>query len=193
MSDSINNKKGHFRRNWLFYTILVLALGFSGYFWISKDLALNKMTQALDTERALLHQQAEQTVRRNAGQQLELMMKTFVWAVRSEMIRGNIEQTGQYFNQLVQDELVQEVILVNPEGVILLSSKQEEEGQKLKADYAPLLNEINEVTVLNSAEKEVIAAPVMSIDSRIGTLVVLVAPQLFEMKQAEDAAATGDM
>jgi len=186
MSEAIKKEQGHFRRNWLFYTLLGLALAFSAYLLISKTVALKKQAEAFDTERTLILDQAQEAFKTNTEKHLELMMRTFVWAVRSEMTRGNQEQVNLYFKQLVKADRVEEVTLVDKSGTILITTNKKNEGSKLAADYADAIMQAEEVTVIDRQSRQVVAAPVLSLDSHIGTLMFIYKKDTFQLEEKVD-------
>ena len=180
---SVPNKKekGHFLRNWLFYTLLFIAVGFSCFLWLSKATALRKQATACDSEKHVLLEQLKGAYHINSEKHLELMMKTFVWAVRSEMTRGNQEQVDQYFNQLVKTEKVEEITLVDTNGKVLISTNKKNEGVILSTDYTDEVLKIDGLHIINKRDQHVVAAPVLSFDSRIGTLIVLYKKEIFQL------------
>ncbi len=163
---------GHFRRNWFFYTLIVLALGAAAFFWFSKSMALAKQAKDFETEKAALIVDTEKVFAVNSEQHLVLTMKTFAWAVRSELNRGNQEQVDQYFQQLVKADKVEEITLVDREGTILLTTNKKNEGSKFVEEYADAVMQVEATTVMDFADKRIAAAPIMSLTSRTGTLVV---------------------
>ncbi len=181
MSESINKEKGHFRRNWLLYTVIIVSLLCSGYLWISKSQAIKRQAKEFETEKTMLIQQAQETFQINSAKHLELMMKTFVWAVRGEMIRGNQEQADQYFKQLVKADKIDEVTLVNSNGEILITTNKKNEGSKLTTDYAEDVMKIEEMTIFNRGNKQIVASPLMALDSRMGTLLVIYNTDIFQL------------
>src|SRR5210317_501293 len=128
MSEEIKKQKGHFKRNWFFYLLLAGILCFSSYLWISKNTALKRQAKTFSTEKTALMDEAQKSFKVSTDKHLELMMRTFVWAVRGEMTRGNLEQVDQYFKQLVQTENISEITLVNNKSEILLSTNKKNEG-----------------------------------------------------------------
>lgn len=166
------NQSGHFRRNWIIYTLLVLALGAVGYFWISKTSALKKQAKVFEEQKVAIIEQAEKSLQSTVQQHLEMMMKTFVWAVRGEMTRDNLEQVDQYFKQLVKTESIREITLVDKTGKILISTNKKNEGSTLPEEYAEQALRSEEVSIIDQTDKQIVSAPVMSLDSRLGTLVL---------------------
>ncbi|MDD2542559.1 MAG: hypothetical protein PHH28_16185, partial [Desulfuromonadaceae bacterium] len=76
---------------WYFYVILFLILAVAGMY-IGKNMAVSKT-------RAELTQRAVQVIGENNRSFLRLASIPFVWAVRSEMLRGNLDQVNQYLIQ----------------------------------------------------------------------------------------------
>ncbi len=182
MSEAIKKEKGHFRRNWFLYTIIIVSLGFSGYLWISKGQAIKKQAKEFEAEKTMLIQQAQELFQINSEKHLELMMKTFVWAVRGEMIRGNQEQANQYFKQLVKADKIEEVTLVDKKGQILITTNKKNEGNQLATDYADDVMKVEELTIFNQGNRQVVAAPIMSLDSHMGTLLVIYNTDVFQIE-----------
>lgn len=173
MNEEIKKEHGHFRRNWPFYTLIVLALGLSGYLWISKTSALKRQAKAFNQEKITIIDQAQQALKITSEKQLQMMIKTFVWAVRGEMTRDNLEQVDQYFKQLVKSERIEEITLVDKSGTILISTNKKNEGSLLVSEYADTVLIAEEISITNIDNKEVVTAPVMSLDSRLGTLMII--------------------
>lgn len=177
---------GHFRRNWFTYTLLIVAVGISTFLWISKHWALKKQASLFQKEKVALIGQAEQALKANGVKHLEMMMKTFVWAVRGEMSRGNLEQVDQYFKQLVKSENIKEITLIDKKGKILISTNKKNEGDQLAKDYAKTVLKSEEVTIISKELQEIVSAPVMSLDSRLGTLVIIYQPDEFKLTKTLD-------
>jgi len=119
----------------------------------------------------------------NTEQYLELMMKTFVWAVRDKLVTGEEKQVDQYFQQLAKSKKIEEVTFVNNKGKILLSTNKINEGSKLATDYTDTALNIGELTVLNKGNKQIAASPIVSVDSRLGTLIVVYRSDVFQLEK----------
>lgn len=184
MSEITKKEKGHFRRNWIFYSIFFVLIILSGYLWLSKSSALKKQERAFETEKTMILEQANESYQINSQKHLELMMKTFVWAVRGELTRGNLEQADQYFKQLVKADKVDEITLIDKNSKILLTTNKKNEGNMLKTDYSDAALKIEEMTIFNNGNKLVVAAPIMSLDSKLGTLIVVYKTDVFQMEKS---------
>ncbi len=182
MSEQIKKQKGHFRRNWSFYLLLILFLGFNGYQFIANKFTIKKQTNNSIIEKEMLLEQVQEVFNLNTEQQLELMMRTFVWAVRGELTRDNKEQVDQYFKQLVKAEKIEEITLIDKSGSILISTNKKNEGSQLNKNYNQQVINIDEMALFDNDNNKVVAAPIMSLDSKIGTLIIIYKADSFKFK-----------
>lgn len=150
--------------------------------WITKTTAVKKQIENCETARTALIEEVNQQFYTNTASHLELTMKPLVWAVRSEMTRSNEEQVNQYFSQLVKEEKILEVILIDNDKKILISSNKKNEGTTFMSEYVDTIMNSREMTMLGDSSKLMISAPVLSIDRRIGVLVVNYKNDVFQLK-----------
>ncbi len=116
----------------------------------------------------------------NNKKMLQLFCKPLVWNVRSEMLRGNMEQVNMLISELVREKHFQSIDLLDLTGKVLLSTNKKMEGQPiqnekiisaLSADSTVFINEDGNLITL--------VAPVMGYDKKLGTLVVSYLPEAF--------------
>ncbi len=107
---------------------------------------------------------------------LELTAKTFSWAVRSEMIRENMDQVDQFFSNLITQPEINKIKLINPaNGEVLLSTDRKDRGRIIEEDRIIAA----ETTFVMSREQDrLIIAPVMGLAARIGVLVIIINPEV---------------
>jgi len=99
------------------------------------------------------------------------------WAVRGELIRNNLDQVDQFFNEIVRMEGVERVVLAGQDGKVLLSSDKRHQGSDFTALYPADLLGTPEVSVLTGAAgKKRVVVPVMGLTTRLGTVVMDYAP-----------------
>jgi len=99
------------------------------------------------------------------------------WAVRGELIRNNLDQVDQFFNEMVRMERVERVVLAGQDGKVLLSSDKRFQGGDFAALYPAELLGAPQVAVLAGAEgKKRLVLPVMGLSARLGTVVMDYAP-----------------
>jgi Ca2+/Na+ antiporter len=101
---------------------------------------------------------------------VELAVKAFSWAVRSELLRDNIEQVNQLMVTFVQEPGIVNVKLVNPRtAIVTLSTNKKEEGSAF--ENAPLLQ--TDEQVVTATDDHIWAiTPIMGMNVKLGVLVV---------------------
>jgi len=99
-----------------FFFIVILALSIYGYIKIKVIIDNNKI------EIESLIATHKQTVDSLKLHSLEQTITTFSWAVRSELIRDNIDQVDQFFQLLIKDPKIEIVNLINPESNFIMLS-----------------------------------------------------------------------
>ncbi|AKD54051.1 hypothetical protein [Spirosoma radiotolerans] len=108
-------------------------------------------------------------------QQLMFGMKTFVWAVRNAMLQNKPGEINEYFNTLVQNKGVQEMLLVDPAGRVTLSTNKKNQGIVFASRFPGYLLQQEDVYFNNKAVYE-LSAPVTAPNKRLGTLVLFYKP-----------------
>jgi hypothetical protein len=102
---------------------------------------------------------------------LVLFCKPLVWSVRSELLRRNLEQVDVLISDLVKEKNMESIHLVDPSGVLFLSTDKKLEGQPAGDGLDKNLLTTDSITVQMLDSFIVVAAPVMGYDRRLATLV----------------------
>lgn len=101
---------------------------------------------------------------------IELTVKTFSWAVRSELMRENMDQVNQLMNAFVKEPNIQNVKLINQENArIVISTNKKEEGQEI--GNKEFLS-IDSTTTFRDTSLIRIVNPIMGLNKKLGLLVV---------------------
>ena len=129
---------------------------------------------------------ASTELQENNQTMLKLLCKPLVWSIRSEMLRGNMEQVNLLISDLVKEKNFLYIHLIDSQGKVLLSTNKKMEGQPvanaqieqaLTADSTVALNEEgNVITVIS---------PVMGYDKQLATLVLSYQPEEFGLEKVE--------
>ncbi len=102
-----------------------------------------------------------------------LIAKPLVWSIRSEMLRGNLEQVDMFTTDMVRERNFQYIYLIEPNGNILISTDKKMEGQQFEEIFEQNILGVESRIVFPEEENILImAAPVMGYDRRLATLVV---------------------
>ena len=104
---------------------------------------------------------------------LKLVCKPLIWSVRSELLRGNLEQVDLLITELVKEKNFLSIYLVDPDGNVMLSTNKKMQGHPIdngKIEEAMLADSM---VVLNESDRVItVIAPVMGFDKQLSTLVL---------------------
>lgn len=102
-----------------------------------------------------------------------LIARPMVWSIRSEMLRGNMEQVDMFTTDMVRMRNFQFIYLIEPDGNTLISTDKKMEGQQFEERFQQDVLKVESTVVFPEEENLLImAAPVMGYDRRLATLVV---------------------
>lgn len=129
--------------------------------------------QALEASRAAVQVEAQATIARHSDNTHALFGTALAWAIRGDMIRNNLDQIDQYFNELVRNERIDLVLLADPAGKVLVSSDRAFLDAPLPGHIpAGALQEprVN-VSAAEDGQKRLVV-PIQGLNSRLGTVVL---------------------
>lgn len=133
--------------------------------------------QLADEKSAVLARAGEAIARGSEANHL-LFGTALAWAVRGELIRANLDQIDQYFNELVRNERFRVVLLAGADGRIQLASDRKLQGGLLTEHFPGLPGEAPAVAVREGAEGEkLLVLPIQGLTSRLGTVVLAYRPE----------------
>lgn len=136
-----------------------------------------EMTRRFEEDKSALLARLQDFTARQDDESQRHFGTALAWAVRGELIRNNLDQVDQYFNEMVRMERVERVVLASQDGKILLSSDRRHQGGDFSALYPAGLLSVPQVSVLAGAEgKKRVVVPVMGLTARLGTVVMDYAP-----------------
>lgn len=141
------------------------------YFW--KDIQGRK-------QKAAVEKMASQQLLQNNHEMLRLLAIPMVWSIRSEMLRGNLEQVNIFTKDLVKEKNFQFIHLVDPGGKIILSTDKKLEGQMAIGMFDPALVQTDSIKIVNTNnEMLTLAVPVMGYDKQLALLIIKYTPVKF--------------
>ncbi|MEZ4905916.1 MAG: hypothetical protein R2822_31200 [Spirosomataceae bacterium] len=156
---------------WVVTTLFFFLSSVVIYFW--KDIQIENIKQDITN-------QATEQITQHNQQMLKAFAKPLVWTVRAELLRGNVEEINIFTNDLVKVQELQMMNLVDNNGTIISSTNKNYESKPAADIYPPQLMVSDSITILPKSDKVwIVAAPVMSYDKRIGTLLLDYTPHLF--------------
>lgn len=165
---------------WVALVIVVILLVVLGWQYI----AMNRADARLATERQTLNSQFQADrsalvtelkakVEANADETKRQFGIALAWAVRGEMIRNNLDQVDQFFNEIVKLPHTDRVLLADSSGKVRVSTDRRYLGVELSTLVPVEATLPDEVAVrAGPDETKLLVIPVMGLNSRIGTVVV---------------------
>lgn len=155
----------------LLYTVIGLLLIGAGYL-LYRNIQLSRRAEDHQqlVEKTVLEKQLS-----NDRQQLTFTMKAFSWAIRNALLQNKPGEINDYFNTLVKDRGVQELLLIDAAGKVTVSTNKKNQGIVFSSRFPAYLLQQQEVYFNNNDPYE-LSAPVVGPDGRLGTLVMFYKP-----------------
>jgi hypothetical protein len=152
--------------------LVLLPLGV--YVW--RALSMRSLEHRMDAQKSELLESRQQALKLQARDMLRLSARPYAWAVRAEMLKGNLDQVDAYIRQFVREPGVRSVVLVGKDGKVLLASDRKLETQSAEALASPAIRTATEVVIEEPGEFIRMGVPIMGFDERMAVLVIDYAP-----------------
>jgi predicted Holliday junction resolvase-like endonuclease len=168
----------------LLYTVFILILVVLGmYGW--KVLAVRDLEQKLELQRTEMAQEQQKALEIQARVMLRLTALPFAWAVRTEMMRGDLGRVEDYFGDFVREPGVLSILLIDKENQVVAATNRKYET--LPADHviSQSIQDAETVVVEKSESVLRLGVPIMSFNEKIGILVVDYEPQDSQMPKSQ--------
>ncbi len=152
------------------------VVGIIVFLFVWKTISGNGLKKDAAANEAAIKTQAKAKLIENSQRQLKLLAKPYTWAVRTALQQANGSLVNEYANDIVKEKNVVSVMLVDTKNIIISSTNKKYEGKDyltvgaayyLSVDSA-VVNKVNDSLL-------VLASPVMSFNSKLGTLIFLYA------------------
>ncbi len=148
--------------------LILLAAGV----WVWKALAVRSLEARLASARNESSSARRQALTMQARDLLRLTARPLAWAIRAELLRSNLGQVDDYFREFVRERGVSSLMLVGPDGRIVLATDRKRETQPADGLVSKALLEATDVAVEEAGTTLRLGVPVMGFDKRLGLLVV---------------------
>lgn len=160
-----NNKLLHFLNKQKYYLTLILIIAILLIWNNSKIRSLEKKSEKEKLEIVDNYKMKLDSL--NAAN-MQLLAKTFSWAIRSELIRGNKDQINQLFNEFIKTPGIIKLQLINPaKSVIEISTNKKDEGVR-SVDY---VNIKGQETISGLSDLKIIT-PISGLNNQIGVFIL---------------------
>jgi len=151
--------------------------------WIWKSIEIDNIRSNAQSDYKALKEQAIKGIVTSKEEQLKLLTKPYVWAVRAEMMKGNINQINLYALDLIKEKNFQLIAIANDSGIIVSSTDKKDEGKPFTSIGEAVALTNNDTMVENTGDSIlVVTSPIMGFNKRIGTLFFKYAVQLPAIK-----------
>lgn len=173
---------GFWHRYRLLISVAVIGAAVIGWLYMAREDALKEAQQAAAAERANVVKQAEAQHAATLKRSLDLLGAPLAWAIRREMMAGNLDQVDQYVSDLVKLEGVHEVVVANADGAIVVASDRRHAGAAFVSLYPERYLRADEIVVDEvAAGRWLLAVPLMGLSARQGTVVLGYQPPPFAL------------
>jgi hypothetical protein len=182
-----SQKKGLSARTIVTIIILALLIGLPTgiYFW--KQAALKCVKRQYEAQIVKINDGHANELAVIEKSRNEVLATVFSWAVRSEMMRSNLELVEQYMTELVKNQGYNEVSLVNPDGIVTKSTNKKYEGNIFPDLMASQLNAVSKVTFSDGPNGNVLVfAPIAGINERMATVIINYTPKNKTLTKSEN-------
>lgn len=153
------------------YAILVmilLALGM--YIW--KELAVQNVEMEMEEQRIEMAEEQQRALDAKTQTMLQLTALPLAWAVRGEMMQGNLSQVDDYFRNFVREEGVVSIFLIDKESKVVLATNRKLETQPADQIVSQAIRDAESVLIEKSDSVFRLGVPIMSFNEKLGVLVV---------------------
>ena len=180
MEEELKSKPGRLKLG-KFGWVIVAGLLIIGALLLWKSMSEKSMQKAFDEKENSMIEQANTQIKAERSVVMNMIHMTFIWAVRSEMLRGNMETVDQYLIQFVKEPGIEQVTLADPAGNILLSSDKKLEGKSFSQFYPSIILDANSTMVVDKDSTSIyVFGPVMGLDKKLGTLLFITSTKPFK-------------
>ena len=176
-----NEKKGvfsrakhHFSHTRIYILIIVILVLWIFFLQRSKSKNINELKQQIETNYAEHQDEKAELLKVSGEEYLGLMIKTFSWAIRNEMLKEDYSAVNLYIGQLIRQKNVKEILVMDTEGVVVAASNRKQEEQKFSSLYDSNYLTFDKEMVEYGEDQEIyLSTPIMAFNNRIGNLFIV--------------------
>ncbi|MFD0793443.1 hypothetical protein ACFQZX_07420 [Mucilaginibacter litoreus] len=151
---------------------IMIALVLIGALWVWKSIEIKNLKEKAATENQALKKAADEKIMQVHNDHLKLLAKPFVWALRTEMLQGNLNQVNLYMSDLVKERNIQRIVIANTKGTIVASTNKKDEGQPFSTVGKAVATATDETSVESEGHVLTMTSPIMGFNNRLGTLLI---------------------
>lgn len=161
-----------------YLVIIALLVILLGVMYVWKLIDDHNTGSQLEQQKSRLAQRAQQQLTEQGANLLKFSVMSLAWAVRSDMMAGNLPQINNYFNELVRLPQIRQITLVRADGLIVLSTNKKLQGQPGGSHFPATLLRQDHVSVGPDGSGGLQAvSPVFGLNRRLGVLIIAYGPE----------------
>lgn len=142
--------------------VILTALILIGVIWIWKS---NQINLIKDSYR-------DQYTNRQL-EELKLLARPYVWAVRKEMLNKNYQQIELYAAEMIRYKGFESILVSDADGIVVSATNKKYEGQSIQLFVDSTHTAPDSTTVFRLNDSlAMVSSPIMGFNSRLGTLIL---------------------
>ncbi|MGV8935164.1 MAG: hypothetical protein ACOH1I_11095 [Gallionellaceae bacterium] len=162
-----------FQKNRTLVIVIVVFVVLLGWVYISSSLKVRNVESAVAEKQMDIVKKSEERQTEIVKQSLEIFCTPLAWAVRREMIDGNMAQVDQYVSDLVKQKGFEQIVVAKENGKVAVASDRKNLGADFSSLYASNYLTSDKITVENKGQgKWLLVIPVMGLSARLGTIAI---------------------
>lgn len=166
-----NEDKGISKK--IVYIIIGAAVVLLLIFWIWKNAAVKNEQERAEQQKQEILTSARTMISSSHKEHLKLLAKPYVWALRTELLKGNVAEVNNYANEMVKEKNFQSIVVANDKGIIISSTNKKNEGMEFKTVGDPAYLQSNNTTVESVNDSIIVmTSPIMGFNNKLGTLMI---------------------
>ena len=148
-----------------------------------------RLDQTAQAERVQMTTARQKALNIQGREILRLAGVPLGWAVRAEVLKGNLQQVDDYFRRFVREPGVESMLYIDKAGLVAVATDRKLEGQPGSGLVSAALLDATELTFEEKPPGLRLAIPVMGFDEKVGVLVLDYTLPDPEMKSPPAAAS----
>ena len=136
-----------------------------------------QLAQKLEAEKSAMQREAQDALARQTQDLQVLFGAALAWAVRSAMLRNNLDEVDQYFVELVKNPRISLALLADADGKVLRTSDRKYLDARFSEHFPAELLRGEDVAVHpDEGNRRRLVLPIQGLTSRLGTVLLVYAP-----------------
>jgi hypothetical protein len=152
------------------FIFALIALVAGVYAW--KIASVRSLEQKMEVQRNEMTEERRQALEVQARDMLRITSRPLAWAVRAEMIRGNLGQIDDYFRDFVREDGVVSIVLIDKNGQVALATNRKLETQPADGVVSKNILDTDDVVIEELGAILRLGVPIMSFNEKLGVLVL---------------------